>query len=194
MECPICYTKEDLVSIHSCSHPVCGPCLVRLVRHGLHHECSYCRSPLAENYTIGISRCDNSLAVLLSDNGNGILVRGNSVEKVSNITTPRRLKSLVGLCLATVCRLDGKTILYGGTMQTQSRFLDCFFKVPMSSHDSREGRVLRRRLTQSGVQVRTLSDTTFLLSRLMQTLVFPVMLIDVVVPPMIEEIDTEYTL
>lgn len=191
-ECPICYESKELIGIHSCSHCVCAGCLIRLIKHGLHHECSYCRSALTVNYTIGVSTVDHKVAALMNDEGSGILIEnGTTLTKFEHGGTPAMLSRRLGDHTATVVRLDGKTILYGAVIPTQPRFLDCFFKVPRSSEDSRRGRALRRRLMQEGIQSTVLSGIALPLHELMRTLVFPVMLIDVVDPPELELGDDE---
>ena len=191
-ECCVCYDQRPPVHLHSCNHAVCAECTITMIRHGHHFNCPYCRAELQFNFTIGISTVTNHMGAMLDDDGDGILIRGNSLEVIRGCTNPARLGMRLGRHTATVARLQGRTILYGAVVPTLPRYLDCFFQVPLSSEDSRRGRALRRRLMLENIDATTLNEEKIPLFLLMKTLVFPVALIDVIDPPELEVDDVDF--
>lgn len=190
-ECCVCYVPAVGARLHRCRHTVCSSCTVLTVRHGRHHSCPMCRAPLRRDYTMAITTV-SGLGVLLDDRGCGLLIRDNAITRLSGCTSPGRLGRVLGAERGTLARMSGPTILYGVTAPTEPRFLDCIFAQPITSEDTRRGRRLRRRLARDGLVATTVDGTTAPLERLMQTLVFPVMLIDVVEPAELETIGTDY--
>lgn len=176
-ECCVCYEEAEPLGLHTCGHVVCAGCYVAMVRAGLHHLCPMCRSPLVDDYTIGISTTD--YAVLLDDErGCGVVIDNSRFERIENIFDAEALFGVVGPRTATVGRLSGTTILYGAVVDVSVLVLDCFFADPRASAETREGRALRRELKD--IDATTVTGDVAPLSVLMARLVFPPVLIDVI--------------
>lgn len=163
-----------------------------MIRHGLHFECPMCRSELDKDYTIGISSKLEPLGMLLDDSGDGVIVRDNTVEKVSQFTSPVIIHRVFGTQPATLVRLSGKTMLYSTFAQTKIRNIDCFMRVPIASENTRRGRSIRRKLQCDETMAITVNETHVPLAHLMRTLIFPAILIDVCDPPELEASDMPY--
>lgn len=190
-ECCVCYGAAEGVNLHACTHTVCSRCTVLTVRHGRHHSCPMCRAPLRIDYTMAVTTV-GGVGVLLDDHGRGIMIRDGGVTHFRGCTSPGRLHRQIGTHRATLARMSGETILYGVVATTEPRFLDCIFAVPITSEESRRGRRLRRRLVGDALVATTINGDTAPLQQLMRTLVFPVMLIDVIDPPELETVEPDY--